>query len=848
MNAFTHVSFLRKTIGFLLGFLIVFSSSSLSPFLVWGEPLVEVDVTQNTLGSWYFDTVTPTATTHFELDDTAPQGNGAIFIETGALARGDWRNNDGAGKMLSSIQSIAYSTYSDPNNTVGRAPFLALKVQLVLPPQNLNARTLAPINETDENQTEEDATTEEVMPNLDSESSETEEETESLIIPEAEALESGIVGYIVYDPAVQGSPLSSGWSDWDATNDSSGWYWVANPGDAWIPWPDGSLGLLSFNEIKNKFPDSYVDVSDGTLSLISGLYWEEAARVGLDKLIIDAGEDAHILFDFEPDMRIAGRKINDLNFDGVIDPDEPGIPDWEIALYQAPHAPWKTDGNNIPLATTTTCGGALSCPAGLPIGSYWFTNIPNGVYQVFEENRPHWFQTYPGLTEDNGLTIPAQEGGNVLPMTLVAAPVSDPSAPPSTPAEKWLYTKLTQNPTMREIFECAFSLVVGGIDPCAGHRDTLKALRYYSVYLEDGNQIEKADFANVKSGTISGKKYYDSDEDGSLSESEDGLADWTIKLYAFPNAPWRMAPDNTAASTTITDEEGNYTFIDLFPGVYQVFEVQQDDFIQTGPATSTIAGVLSDEGSVILPETLIPAPVTDVTPPSDPAYKWLLAKIAKNWTMQFLLGCAFGSTDTDCAKRPELSNLHYYSAYVDPDSHIQNAHFGNIEKPEDEPETLTNRVASVPDEPVDQTDQNNDGQGGSEIGGAPVVITQSLVNNLLGTTNPPPAGELPQDEGNNTPPATENNLIAFRTTPPSQIFAGGNEDEGGDVIPPPASGESTSTVSGVIPNDTNEEENNNGQLAGLFGLPDIAWKIIWPILLLVLLVGAVRFLARRKGL
>jgi hypothetical protein len=70
-----------------------------------------------------------------------------------------------------------------------------------------------------------------------------------------------------------------------------------------------------------------------------------------------------------------GTKWSDLNGNGQQDPNEPGLPDWEIALTDSAGG----------VATTTTDAN----------GDYWFTDVPDGSWDVAEVLQPGWVQTFP---------------------------------------------------------------------------------------------------------------------------------------------------------------------------------------------------------------------------------------------------------------------------------------------------------------------------------------------------------------------------------------------------------------------------------------------------------------------
>ncbi|MFA5867019.1 MAG: SdrD B-like domain-containing protein [Actinomycetota bacterium] len=107
-----------------------------------------------------------------------------------------------------------------------------------------------------------------------------------------------------------------------------------------------------------------------------------------------------------------------------------------------------------------------------------------------------------------------------------------------------------------------------------------------------------------QAGTINGFKWADIDADGTWDTSEPGLSGWTIKLepidlFDIPGPSQIQGVAYTA--TTITGTGGAYTFANVPPGTYKVFEEihhpSQDGWAQTYPTDPNyhVVTVLPDQ-------------------------------------------------------------------------------------------------------------------------------------------------------------------------------------------------------------------------------------------------------------
>jgi uncharacterized repeat protein (TIGR01451 family) len=90
------------------------------------------------------------------------------------------------------------------------------------------------------------------------------------------------------------------------------------------------------------------------------------------------------------------------------------------------------------------------------------------------------------------------------------------------------------------------------------------------------------DFGEIKASQLIGKVWHDLNNDGSINNAETGIANVTLTLSG--------TNDHGLFATTIavTDADGNYTFVDLRPGVYKVTESQPTAYLDGKDATQDI--------------------------------------------------------------------------------------------------------------------------------------------------------------------------------------------------------------------------------------------------------------------
>ena len=111
------------------------------------------------------------------------------------------------------------------------------------------------------------------------------------------------------------------------------------------------------------------------------------------------------------------------------------------------------------------------------------------------------------------------------------------------------------------------------------------------VYTDiSGKQDVGINVPPVPTGSISGYKWGDSNNDGLWDPGENGLPGWTINLYHFDNIEniW------VNLENKITDSAGRYTFSGLVAGSYRLCEVLKDNWTQTFPPSGCHEVALSE--------------------------------------------------------------------------------------------------------------------------------------------------------------------------------------------------------------------------------------------------------------
>ncbi len=287
---------------------------------------------------------------------------------------------------------------------------------------------------------------------------------------------------------------------------------------------------------------------------------------------------------FEYDSSLEGVKFEDVNYNGVRDPGEPGLPGWTIQLFSVSNGDLEVTSES-PIAETITGDD----------GAYAFTQLPPGMYYVREVLKTGWIQTLApegdveigdgvhatGLDFGNmrvdvtktfemmldvvkpEVTYYAQYTVNGEPMTTELGPDEDPHLFVGEETLKWGY----------EIGMVSWYAVYGGEHIWLGSTE--------------GEILEQLETVNAfhYDPLVGGHKFNDLNGNGVWNEGEPGLAGWTIQLWRIPGQVSQdvVSPVTVADlyAETVTGEGGSYAFEGALPGIYYVTEVLQNGWQQT---------------------------------------------------------------------------------------------------------------------------------------------------------------------------------------------------------------------------------------------------------------------------
>jgi len=288
---------------------------------------------------------------------------------------------------------------------------------------------------------------------------------------------------------------------------------------------------------------------------------------------------------------ICGIKFNDLNGNGIQDPGELGLANWEISIKNSMLP------NSYSIFTDSS-------------GRYCFDNLSAvGVYTISENSQSGWTQTFPQSPGKYLITLSQGEhrdsinfGNHQQPLlgSICGIKFNDLNGngiqdPGELGLANWIINLKFQNAagfiTLTDTTDangnyCFNDLQPGGTytvfetNQSGWQQTSPPSPGTYTIPLTSGEHRDSVNFGNKLLSvvcSICGIKFNDLNGNGVQDAGELGLANWIINIK-FQNAAGFITLTDT------TDANGNYCFNDLQPGgTYTVFETNQSGWQQTSP-------------------------------------------------------------------------------------------------------------------------------------------------------------------------------------------------------------------------------------------------------------------------
>jgi hypothetical protein len=347
----------------------------------------------------------------------------------------------------------------------------------------------------------------------------------------------------------------------------------------------------------------FLDLEPGTYTVTEMLeadWYNISMRVSLPMTLVSGGSATFDIGNL-PYVNITGCKWADMNFNGLKDPNELPIPNWNISLDGTDY-----NGDAVHLNTTT---GSNGC--------YAFLMLLPGIYNVSEELRAGWLNTTSATRHiDVGTLEPANISGinfgNVKLGTVYGFKFRDDnmnhyrdgSSEPGNQGGNepflsgWvieLTGDLNNGSSFGPIYDVTDENGVYQFDNLFPGEYKIREIMKpgwthitpdsYNVTMVTGGYFHCGKFGNLQYGSIQGWKFVDWDMDGVMDTNEPGIEGWNVTLEGWLNDGWLLEPPTHIGPITIqTGTDGYWNFSNLLPGFYIVTEETRTHWFNVTPS------------------------------------------------------------------------------------------------------------------------------------------------------------------------------------------------------------------------------------------------------------------------
>ncbi|UCD91979.1 MAG: hypothetical protein JSV43_07045 [Methanobacteriota archaeon] len=268
------------------------------------------------------------------------------------------------------------------------------------------------------------------------------------------------------------------------------------------------------------------------------------------------------------EFRVSGCKYNDLNGDGNFDGGEPTIPGWTVTLYK------KNPSDGWDWYAETTTGDD---------GCYEFIVAEGGEFKVAEEDRSGWVhtsQTSFTFTGTSGVDQGPFDFYNFQCFKVSGYKYEDMNGDGDWDEgddgiEGWIVTLYKKDGLGAwQVYATTTTDSNGKYEFCVCEGGEFKVAEEdrsgwvhtspsYFEFTAVSGVSRTFDFFNFELGEVCGKKWYDSDRDGTKDGDEDYIEGFKVEL-------WK---DGSLFATDYTDSTGEFCFYELGPGSYEIKEI-----------------------------------------------------------------------------------------------------------------------------------------------------------------------------------------------------------------------------------------------------------------------------------
>jgi protocatechuate 3,4-dioxygenase beta subunit len=371
-------------------------------------------------------------------------------------------------------------------------------------------------------------------------------------------------------------------------------------------------GVYSVEEVQ---PSGYLE-GDSLLGSVGGTHVSEDLMKNIN---IPSGVDA-IRYDFYevPPASLSGFVYADDSNDGVFDNSESGIGGVTVTLLDAA-------GNSTGLTTVTDS-----------TGFYTFTNLKPGTYGVAETQPADYLDgldtagtvggtahnpgdLIDGITLAGGVKAKNYNFGEIQPASLSGFVYADSSndgvfdnsesgiggvtltlldaggnstGVTAVTDSIGFYTFTNLQPGTYGVSETQPSGYLDGLDTAGtvggtAHNpgDLIDA-----ITLAGGVKAKNYNFGEIRPASIAGRVFVDLNDNNAYDSGETLLSGVTIYL---------TDSQGNRVATAQTDQNGNYSFVDLQPGTYSLEEVQPANYLEGGNQIGSAGGTLSGSDNTI---------------------------------------------------------------------------------------------------------------------------------------------------------------------------------------------------------------------------------------------------------